>query len=260
MYPSRLASARSIAVSVYLVNMMLMVCAQRAAAHPEFNPITTNRYLKIDLLSSGELRLAYTVMYGDAPAAVARKEADSDANGRIDDSESARLGERLQSQVQAGLSLTIDGKPWAPTFEKPVIGLMGQEVAPSPFSVDLVARVPCPGAGPHEVRLDDRLELGALGETEIRIEESPSTRLLSSFRGVRAEGSAGAGREPKFVFRGPRRTSLEDRSITFRFEGGAAAVGLMPIPLWRRYALAVGGLTVLVAVVVLGLRYRRMKG
>jgi hypothetical protein len=260
MYPSRLASARSIAVSVYLVNMMLVVCAQRAAAHPEFNPITTNRYLKIDLLSSGELRLAYTVMYGDAPAAVARKEADSDANGRIDDSESAKLGERLQSQVQANLSLTIDGKPWAPAFEKPAIGLMGQEVAPSPFSIDLVARVPCPGPGPHEVRLDDRLELGSLGETEIRIEEAPSTRLLTSFRGARPEGSGGQGREPKFVFRGPRRTSLEDRSITFRFEGSGAAIGLIPTPRWHRFILAAGGLVVLVTVLALGFRYRRMKG
>src|SRR6185295_12483041 len=129
------------------------------------------------LLSAGELRVAYTVMYGDAPAAAARKLADTDSNGRLDAQETAAMGARLQAQVTGagGLSLTVDGQPWAPAFEPPTVGLMGQEVAPSPFSIDLVARVPCAGAGPHQVRLDDHLELGALGETEIRIEESPST-------------------------------------------------------------------------------------
>ncbi len=218
----------------------MLVCAV-AGAHPEFNPITTNRYLKIDLLSASEMRLAYTVMYGDAPAAAARKEADADANGKLDAAETAAMGAKLQALVAGRLSLTIDGKPWVPAFEAPQVGLMGQEVSPSPFSIDVVARVPCPGAGPHEVRIDDQLELSALGETEIRIQESPSTRL--------------EGRENKFLFRGPKRTSLEDRSITFRFAGTQPVVKART---WLRWALAGGALGVLLLAVWLS--YRRMKG
>jgi hypothetical protein len=232
--------------------MMVTLFGQRAAAHPEFNPVTTNKYLKVDLLSSAEIRLAYTVMYGDAPAAVARKQADLDANGTLDGKEAAKLGEELLAKVQGSLALSIDGKPWAPRFETPNVGLMGADVAASPFSIDLVARVPCPGPGPHEVRLDDPLEPSTLGETEIRIDESPSTRLLSSFRGA----PPGQGREPKFLFRGPRRTSLEDRSITFRFEGAPGAIAL--VSPWRRYTIAAGAVMALVIVGVLG--YRRMKG
>jgi hypothetical protein len=257
MKPSRLASGRSITVTVCLVNLLL--CAP-ASAHPEFNPITTNRYLKLDLISPDELRLAYTVMYGDAPAAAARKEADANSDGTLDAVESQALGARLQARVtgEGGLTLTVDGQRVRPVFEPPAVGLMGNDVSPSPFSIDLVGRIPCAGPGPHEVRLDDQLELAALGETELRIEESPSTRVLTSFRGA----PPGEGRQLKFLYRGPRRTSLEDRSLTFRFEGSGTPTS-SHAPAARsghRWRLAVGAALLVLLLLGAVWSYRRMKG
>jgi len=234
-----------------------------ASAHPEFNPITTNRYLKIDLLTGSELRLAYTVMYGDAPAIAARKEADRDANGSLDPAEAEGLGARLRDRVAGpgGLSVTVDGVAATLAFEAPAVGLMGTEVGPSPLSVDLVARVPCPGPGPHLVRFDDHLELGA-GESEVRIEESPSTTLLDSYRGPPVDapdGGASGPPERLYLFRGARRTSLEDRSISLRFVGHAPPAPPAPARTGgARWPWAAAIALLLLGAGVLG--YRRMKG
>jgi hypothetical protein len=237
-----------------IVNMFAVVgIGAKVWAHPEFNPVTTNKYVKVDLLTGHELRLAYTVMYGDAPAAAARKEGDANSDGRIDDAEAKAMGEALLRRVQAAVTLTIDGKPVALAFEAPQVGLMGAEVAPAPFSVDLTARVQAPGAGPHQAVFDDHLEPPTLGETEIKIVESPQTRLTAAWR-----GAAGSGREPRHVFRGTRRTSLEDRSITFSWEGTTPVAP----PVGSRTAAwpLLAGAAVLVAAVVGFVLYRRMKG
>ena len=126
-------AAGSIAVVLIVVNS--------AHAHPEFNPVSTNRYVKLNLLTGNEVRLAYTVMYGAAPAAAARKAADANADGKLDEVETRALGQSLLAQVQKGLALTVDGQPATPLFEPPAVGLAGAEVAPNPFSIDLIARV-----------------------------------------------------------------------------------------------------------------------
>src|SRR5712692_8560022 len=79
-----------------LVLMATWLCAGRAGAHPEFSPVETNRYVKFDLTSEREVRLAYTVLFGALPAAAARREADRDSNGRIDPDEAKALGERVR--------------------------------------------------------------------------------------------------------------------------------------------------------------------
>jgi hypothetical protein len=223
-----------------------------ASAHPEFSPITTNRYLKLDLVSGDEVRLAYSVMFGAGPALAERRQADANGDGRVDDTESQAMGRRLQAQVAAKLKVTVDGQPAALTFEAPAVGLAGAEVGPSPFSVDLVARLACPGGGPsHVVVLDDGTELPQLGETEIRVEESPRTRLLESHRG------AGPGaREPRIVFRGPKFSALEDRSVTVRFEPVAAQVKQA-----KGVGLLLPALALLAGVgFLVWRRYRSMKG
>ncbi|HEX6839668.1 MAG TPA: hypothetical protein VF334_23985, partial [Polyangia bacterium] len=161
----------------------LLVAGARADAHPEFAPSTVNRYVKIDLVGPDELRLAYTTMVGPAPAAAWRRAADGNANGLLDASEQKSIGARVEQAVLAGMSLTVDGKRVVPAFEAPTVGLMGNEVGPSPFSVDLVARIPLVHAATHTVRFDDQTPEPLLGETEIRVEESPTTRLLASHRG-----------------------------------------------------------------------------
>jgi hypothetical protein len=250
-------SARRITGRAFIVNAItvcVLAVGGRATAHPEFNAATTNRYLKIDLVSPSELRLAYTVMYGAGPAYAERKRADANGDGKLDENESRTLGESLRSAVSTGLKLELDGKPVTLSFDAPVVGLAGPEVGPSAFSVDLIGHLSCPGSS-HTLVLDDNTPLAELGESEIRVEESPATRLLESHRGK------GAGpRESRILFRGPKFSALEDRSITIRFEAGAhpaaAASTDKKLPVQRVALLVIVGLAV-VGVLLMLRRYRR---
>jgi hypothetical protein len=207
----------------------LLVAIGSADAHPEFAPSTVNHYLKLDLVGPDELRLAYTTMVGPAPAAAWRRAADENASGLIDAAESRSIGARVEQATLAGLSLIVDGTRVVPAFEAPQVGLAGNEVAPSPFSVDLVARVPLVHAATHTLRIDDAVPEPQLGETEVRVEESPVTRLIAAHRG--AEGNE---KETRFLFRGPKFSALEDRSITIVF-GPAAPPATKPPPPARRF-------------------------
>jgi hypothetical protein len=247
-----------------------LLFSSSAGAHPEFAPTTVNRYLKLDLVAPSELRLAYTVMVGTEPAARWRRAADANADGKLDEAETRALGERARAAVSAGLKLSVDGRPVHLGFEPPIVGLAGAEVAPSPFSVDLVARVPLPGTPPHVLRVDDTTPEPQLGETEIRIDESPTTRLIRAHR-----GPTGSERQTRFLFRGQKFSALEERSITVEMTAcpaappsatAAAPRASSSRAASRALALA-GAVTALVgAAVVLLLwrlrrrRYRRMNG
>ncbi len=217
-------SARRIALQTAVVNVITvcaLLCGGEANAHPEFSPVTTNRYLKLDLIAPDQARLAYTLMFGAAPAYSERKRSDANADGQLDAGETRALGERLRADVLAHLKLTVDGQPATPSFEPATVGLAGPEVGPSPFSVDLIARIHFPSAAPHTLILDDQTEVPQLGESEVRVEESLLTRLLESHRGAPSAAGDAASRESRILFRGPRFSALEDRSVTVRFEGSA---------------------------------------
>jgi len=255
---------RSIANRFHTVNRTatvvctLLVAVAAADAHPEFAPSTVNRYIKIDLVGPDELRLAYTTMVGPAPAAAWRRAADGNANGLLDANEAQSIGARVEQAAKAGLTLVVDGARVVPAFDAPQVGLAGNEVAPSPFSVDLVARVPLVHAAQHTIRLDDTTPEPQLGETEIRVEESPSTRLVASHRGP-PENNAG-DKEPRFLFKGPKFSALEDRSITIVFAAPAAPPA-KPAPPRRRFPWFVLPLVLAGALVGWWLRnQRRMNG
>jgi hypothetical protein len=249
---------RSIAKSFLIVNLCLAGAAQ---GHPQFDPVTVNRYWKLTLLSPTEIRLVDTMMFGAGPALEARRAADVNGDGRLDAAETEALGRRLQADVQKSLSLTLDGRAADATWEKPVVGLLGDAVSPAPFSVDLVVRARLGAQPTHELRLDDATDLPALGESEFRVEESPSTTLLASHR-----GPTGDEKQERIVFRGPKSSLLEDRSITVRFAAAPVAKTSAPAegrhggrpPIWP---FAVGGLVLgLLAGAVLRRRYRNMNG
>lgn len=223
----------------------------RGDAHPEFAPSTVNRYVKLDLVGPDELRLAYTTMVGAAPAAAWRRAADANANGLLDADETRAIGARVEQAVSAGLILTVDGKRVVPAFEAPNVGLAGNEVAPSPFSVDLVARVPIVHAAEHVVRFDDATPEPQLGETEVRVEESPMTRLIASHR-----GPEGTEKETRFLFRGPKFSALEDRSITVVFAAPATPPQPPPRP-QRRFPWFVVPAVLAAAVAAWWVRRRR---
>lgn len=263
----------SIAEPRRAVNLAALVAcaffARAAVAHPEYAPSTINRYVKFDLVAPDAVRLAYTVMVGPGPAAVARRGADANADGKLDASETRALGEEARRAVTAGVHLTVDGKPVAVRFDEPVVGLAGDEVGPSPFSVDLIAHLSLSGAPPHTIGFDDETpepQLGGgfrqlsapptiVGDSEIVVEESPSTRLIASHR-----GATGDEKETRFVFRGPKFSALEDRSIAFTFTAGAhhATDAALPPSSSRRWLWELSSvLLVLVAAGALVLARRR---
>jgi len=118
--------------------------------------------------------------------------------------------------------------------------------------------VPLVHAAQHTIRLDDTTSEPQLGETEIRVEESPSTRLVASHRGP-PENNAG-DKEPRFLFKGPKFSALEDRSITIVFAAPAAPPA-KPAPPRRRFPWFVLPLVLAGALVGWWLRnQRRMNG
>lgn len=237
---------------VNLVALAILGCAGSAAAHPEYASATVNRYLEVDLVAPDRLRLAYTELVGPAPAATMRKAADANGDGKLDAAEARALGEQLRTAVAAGLELSIDGKPTPPPFDPPAVNLGEATVGPIPFSIDLTATMALAGAGPHEVRLDDRTPEPQLGETELRLEESPTTALLTAHR-----GPTGDERETRFLFRGARFSALEDRSVTFRFGAGAhrQTAAKQPAPTaispWRARLVSLGIFVGLVGLLLL---------
>ncbi len=211
------------------VSLSLVDGADDAMAHPEFKPQVINRYVKFDLVAPNEIRLAYTIMFGAAPALAARKLADENGDGRLDDREIKLLGARYAEQIGHALALDLDGARWTPIFDSPQVGLAGSTVAPDPFSIDLTARIHLVPAPAHAFHFDDvtSLPTSDLGEDEIRITEGPETRLLTADRGA----PPATQRIDHFVFSGAKFSALEDRSISFSFEGAAAKpTPVAPVP------------------------------
>ncbi|HEX4462987.1 MAG TPA: EF-hand domain-containing protein [Polyangia bacterium] len=235
---------------VNLVALVVCAAASPAAAHPEYASATVNRYLEVDLVAPDRLRLAYTELVGPQPALIARKAADTNGDGTIDASETRALGETLRAAVAAGLELTIDGARVTPAFDAPQVDIGNAAVGPNPFSIAFTAMLPLQGVGPHEVRVDDRTPETQLGETELRLEESPATTLLAGHR-----GATGDERETRFLFRGNRYSALEDRSVTFRFGARAPKAPVAAPPTtaspWRARLVSLAiflGLTLLLIV------------
>jgi len=196
--------------------------AGRADGHPQYSSTLSNRYLKLSLVGGGALRIAYTTMIGEAPAAAARRQADANGDGIVDEGEQHRFADRLAAAIAEGLEIDVDGKRATPAWEPAVPGFgSDRRVGAIPFSIDLVGRVAVPGRGPHVVRVDDATVIDALGESEVRIEEGPGTRVLAAWQG-REDGQ----RVMRFVWNGPKFSVLEDRSVGFRFvdEGGGPGV------------------------------------
>jgi hypothetical protein len=245
---------RSIADVSQAVNVAATVACLmfggRVQGHPEYAPSTVNHYVKLDLVASDTVRLAYTVMVGPGPAAAWRSAADANGDGRVDDAEARTIGERARKAV-AAFALAVDGLTVTPKFDAPVVGLAGDAVGPSPLSIDLVTQLALTPAARHMLRFEDRADEPQLGETEVLVEESPRTHLIASHR-----GATGSERETRFLFRGPKFSVLEDRSVTVVFEGREEhrQVGSAPGPRKSLYLLL---LVPLVIVGAIGIRKGR---
>lgn len=200
-----------------LVVTAAVLASGEAAAHPQYSPTRSNRYLKLALSGGGTARLVWSLMVGEAPALEIRRQADANGDGSVDEGELSGYAERLAAAVRAGLSVEVDGRRAAVTWEPPIVGLSDRRVGPLPFAVDVGGRVDFGPGVSHQARLEDRTAVDALGESELRIEEGPGTKVVAAWQ-ARDDG----GRQLRFVWSGPAERG-EDRSVGLRFIDERAA-------------------------------------
>jgi len=158
----------------------LAVAPALAIAHVAPAVGDNNRYMK--LTAQGDrIRLAYTVFYGEAPAAALRQAIDTNHDGAIDDAESQVFARQIAADVAAALVITIDGAPRPVAWSQVVVGLATPKVAAGAFSIDLVASlcltVP---RGAHAVVFRDHYPLARPGETQVKVEDSPGVTITTS--------------------------------------------------------------------------------
>jgi hypothetical protein len=212
--------------------------------HQQTAPTLNNRYVKLTCMEN-RVRLAYTILYGDLPGEAERRKMDKDKNGSISADEAKAFGASLGEVLSRTLTITIDGERQALHWESIDVGLgTNVGVGALPFSVDLVTTfAPREGGGEHEIRVDDRFEPPYLGETEVLAEEAPGTRVVASWSGAPRPGLRGL----KWLFEGPRRSDLEDRSLGLRYRTQGGGAGLRH-PLGLRAAVVAFALAIVLGV------------
>lgn len=237
--------------------------ARDLGAHPQFALSTVNRYGKVVLQGPRQTRVFYTLMVGDVPALPLRQQADRNGDGVLDEGEQAGLAAQLRERVAAGVHLASGGAEVAIPWEATPLRLDSPAVAATAFACEVTATLPAAASGPvTELRYDDRVELPPAGEIELRVEEGPGMRVLSTQSTVATPAVAGGPAGPVLVFQwsGPPRSSVSDRSVTIFYGAGtndAAALRLRPSWLKSHWQWLLGGLLALAVVAGLGLLLRR---
>lgn len=232
-------------------------------AHPQFALSTVNRYGKVVLQGPRQTRVFYTLMVGDVPALPLRQQADRNGDGVLDEGEQAGLAAELRERVVAGVHLYSGGAEVSIPWEATPLRLDSPAVAATAFACEVTATLPATASGSvAELRYDDRVELPPPGEIELRVEEGPGMRVLSTQSSVATPAAAGGGAGSALVFQwsGPPRSSVSDRSVSIRYEAAtqdAAAVRLRPSWLKSHWQWLLGALLALAAVAGLGLLRRR---
>ncbi len=150
----------------------VMLLARTAYGHVAPSVDDNNRYLKLTPMSD-RVRLAYTVFMGQVPGAAARRQLDSNHDGKIADVEAQTFGVKLGDEVRNSIELTVDGVKVPITWTTVSVGMGSTDVNAGAFSIDLIAWVclPKPGAA-HEVTVRDGFIIARPGETELKIEDS----------------------------------------------------------------------------------------
>ncbi|HUS31382.1 MAG TPA: hypothetical protein VMZ53_22880 [Kofleriaceae bacterium] len=132
-----------------------------------------NRYLKVTPQADG-IRFAYTVFFGEIPGASERKLLDANHDGQIDTAESKAYGDKLASQVASAVDIDVDGRPQKLVWSVVDVGMGSREVAAGSFSVDMIAYLCGSGGTTHRVKVRDQFRVPRPGETDVKVEDSPS--------------------------------------------------------------------------------------
>jgi hypothetical protein len=194
-----------------------------------------------------QLRLAYTILYGDMPAQYERRRMDADHDGKISPDEARTFGTLLAQAIGQAATLEVDGARVPLAFEVADVGLgTDRGIGAAPFSVDLVQSVPIARGQPHRAWFDDHYPLPHPGDFDVVLEEAPGTRISESHRG--REGNRFEGL--KWTFSGPRISDLEDRSVGFTCVPDAGhpppALDVPTHPAWS-WLLPVGAVAIALA-------------
>lgn len=218
-------------------------------AHPVTSRTENNRYVKLTL-TEGRLRVAYAVLYGELPSFYARRSMDRDGDGRVSADEARAHADEVATQLGPVSVLTVNGTRFPLRLPDRAAAVADPRVGPIPFSLDLWEVVPVAARGRLEVAFEAGGELPRLGETEVKFEEAPGARLVAWCRhrlpcSTRAE-------EPRFVWMGPRASSMEDRTVSAVYEVTAAGR-----PRALVAALASGGVLLAAAAALVVRRRRR---
>jgi hypothetical protein len=204
-----------------LLALLALLGPAAATAHPVTSRTENNRYVKLTL-APGSLRVAYSVLYGELPSFYARRGMDRDGDGRVAPDEARAHADELAARFAAASVLTVDGQRIPLRLPDRAATLADPRVGPIPFAVDLWEVVPLPRRRHHEIAFEAGGELPRLGETEVKFEPAPTTRLVSWCRSrppctTRAE-------EPRFVWMGLRASSMEDRTVSASYDVPGAGV------------------------------------
>src|SRR5215470_618220 len=168
--------------------VLVALIAAPALAHVAPSGDSNNRYLKATLLPT-EVRVTFTIFFGERPGVIERRRVDKDGDGRIDAAEARTLGERTLAELAPGLFVTVDGRA-ATGWKVADVGLGTPTTGGGALSVDLAlaAPYPDPRAAEHTLLLEDATEVPLPGESETRVEESPGVRVAECHLASAADG------------------------------------------------------------------------
>jgi hypothetical protein len=200
----------------------------RAAAHPEFAAVGTNRYVTA-VVFDGRVDVTDALLFGALTSAPERKKLDTDGDGTVSEAERLAGEKRLVSEG-AALGVELDGQAIAAPVTL-IVDLGGDaRVAAEALVIERRQSFPATWpAGPHRLRLTIAHEPERLLDTELGVVLTPGLTLQQA--------------SDRATFKGPRHSALEDRSATFAFTKAAAPKSQRPAPVL---------VAVLVLVLVLG--------
>jgi hypothetical protein len=166
----------------FAIACLLILWLSPARAHVAPAVRENNRYIKLIPLGD-QVRLAYTIYYGEIPGQAMRKSMDKDNDGTVSEEEAQVFSNQIAAHVADKLRVTVDDALLAVEWEQVYVGLESRSTSDGAFTVDLVAwlcldRPKVRTA--HAVSLVDETNLDNPGEIGIRVDQSPGIRITSA--------------------------------------------------------------------------------
>jgi hypothetical protein len=239
----------------------LVLAPAMAHAHVAPSEDTNNRYVKVTPMAD-RVRLAYTILIGQAPGRIARQQLDADRDRVVSEAEADAWAQELGARVLAELSLTLDGEAVPLAWSEVVAGMDDRSVSAGAFSLDLIAWACLPApASRHELELVDAFSLVPAGETEVKIADEPGVTVEVARIGAGPHGDL-IGRTAQFqklatpLAEGLRVVYTADGATPLA-DGRCPAGGPKTRRATPRWPIVLGALLGAAVVFVLALRRRR---